>query len=171
MEKTMRTLVLIVLLAAPALAQNPTSGFTSACGSTGSFKVKVDESQHTLLPPDAGKARLYFIHDAGSNWSVGYPTIKVGVDGTWAGANHSNSYFSVSVDPGEHHLCISLQSSLVLQRVELAHLTAAADTTYYYRTRLILSRGEELLQLDPIDSDQGRYLIATFPLSVSDLKK
>jgi hypothetical protein len=29
----------------------------------------------------------------------------------------------------------------------------------------------ELLELDAIDSDQGKYLIASFPLSVSNPKK
>jgi len=167
----MSIVVLAALLTASALAQNlPTS--TTACGSgVGSFKVKLDESQHTLEQPDRGKARIYFIHDAGTNWTTGYPTVKIAVDGAWQGANHGNSYFSVSVDPGEHHVCATLQSSLVAQRVELAHLTAAADTVYYYRTRLILSRGVELLELDSIDSDQGRYLTASFPLAVSSLKK
>jgi hypothetical protein len=64
-----------------------------------------------------------------------------------------------------------LQSSLFAQRVELAHFTAEAEKVYYYRTRLVLSRSVELFELDPMDSDQGRYLVATFPLSVSSLKK
>ena len=50
--------------------------------------------------------------------------MKLAVDGAWVGANHGNSYFSVSVEPGEHHVCVTLQSSLVAQRVELAHFTA-----------------------------------------------
>ena len=80
------------------------------------------------------------------------------------GANRLNSYFSVSVDPGEHHVCVMLQSTLLAQRVELAHFTAEAGRTYYYRTRIVMSREMELLELDPLDSDQGRYLVALFPL-------
>lgn len=171
-RKTMRMVVLAIFFAASAFAQNLPASPTAACGSQiGSFKVKLDESQHTPLPPDPGKARIYFIHDAGTNWTTGYPTVKIAVDGTWAGANHGNSYFSISLDPGEHHVCATLQSSLVAQRMELAHLTAASETVYYYRTRLILSRGVELLELDSIDNDQGRYLIASFPLSVSNFRK
>lgn len=171
-EKTMRMVVLAMLFTASALAQNLPASPTAACGSEiGSFKVKLDESQHTLAPPDPGKARVYFIHDAGTRWTAGYPTVKIAVDGTWLGANHGNSYFSVSLDPGEHHVCVALQSSLVAQRMELAHFTAAAQTFYYYRTRLVLARNVELLQLDPIDSDQGKYLIASFPLAISKPKK
>jgi hypothetical protein len=68
-------------------------------------------------------------------------------------------------------VCVTLQSSLVAQRVELAHFTAEAEKVYYYRTQLVTSRSVELLELEPIDSDQGKYLIATFPLSLSQLKK
>jgi hypothetical protein len=64
-----------------------------------------------------------------------------------------------------------LQSSLLAQRVELAHFTAEEGKTYYYRTRIVMSRSVELLELEPIDSDQGKYLVALFPLSVSSPKK
>jgi hypothetical protein len=57
------------------------------------------------------------------------------------------------------------------KRVELAHFTAEAGKVYYYRTRLLWSRSLELLELNPIDSDQAKYLIATFSLSVSNPKK
>jgi hypothetical protein len=93
------------------------------------------------------------------------------MDGAWVGANHGDSWFAVSVAPGEHHLCATLQSSFVNQRMELAHLQAEAGKVYYYRTRLVMSGTVELLDFDPIDSDQGRYLIASLPLSVSHPKK
>ena len=96
------------------------------------------------------------------------------MDGAWLGANHGNSYFTVSVEPGQHHVCVTSQSSLVGQRIQLAHFTAVAEKVYYYRTRLIMTRSVELLELlelDPIDSDQGKYLIAFFPLSISSPKK
>jgi len=161
-----------MLFAVSAFAQLPSAASTAVCGpETVSFKVKLDESQHTLAQPDPGKARVYFLQDAGTSHTIGYPTVKIAMDGAWLGANHGNSYFSVSVEPGEHHVCVTLQSSLVAQRVELAHFTAEAEKVYYYRTRLVMSRSVELLELDRIDSDQGKYLIATFPLSVSSPKK
>jgi hypothetical protein len=161
-----------MLLTASALAQLAPGSFPAACGlETDHFKVKLDESQHTLVQPDPGKARVYFIHDAGTNFRTAYPTVKVAVDGTWVGANRVISYFSVSLEPGDHHVCVTLQSAFAAQRVELAHFTAAADAVYYYRTRLIMSRGIELLELEPIDSDQAKYLIASFPLAISSPKK
>jgi hypothetical protein len=167
----MKVALIALLFAASAFAQTlPAS--TAACGPENvSFKVKLDDSQHTPAQPDPGKAQVYFLQDAGTPITLGYPTVKLAIDGAWVGANHGDSYFSVSVEPGEHHVCVTLQSSLVAQRVELAHFTAEPDKVYYYRTRLILSRGVELLELSSIDGDQGRYLIATFPLSLSIPKK
>jgi hypothetical protein len=162
----------LTLLATSVFAQTPPAGSTAACGRENvSFKVKLDESQPAPAQPEPGKARVYFFHDAGTSATLGYPTVKLALDGAWVGANHGNSYFSVSVEPGEHHVCVTLQSSLVAQRVELAHFTAEADKVYYFRTRLITSRAVELLVLEPIDSDQGKYLIASSTLSVSTPKK
>jgi len=167
----MKTVALFMLFAAGTFAQVAPAG-SNACGSASvSFKVNLDNSEHAPAQPEPGKARVYFIHDAGTGSMLGYPTIKMAMDGAWVGANHGNSYFSVSVDPGEHHVCVTLQSSLVSQRVELAHFTAATDKVYFYRTRLVMSRAVELLELEPIDSDQGNYLISSFPLSVSSPKK
>jgi hypothetical protein len=168
----MTKIALVLLLAASAFGQVAPVASTAACGRDNvSFKVKLDDSQHTLTQPDAGKALVYFFHDAGTNNTLGYPTVKVGMDGAWVGAQHGNSYFSEAVEAGDHHVCIMLQSSLVAQRFELAHFTAEPGATYYYRTRLVMSRSVELLELDAIDSDQGRYLVASVPLAVSTPKK
>jgi hypothetical protein len=171
-NEVMKIAVITLLLGASAFAQAAPAGPTAACGPANvDFKVKLDQSQHMVTQPEPGKALVYFFSDAGTTATLGYPTEKLAIDGAWAGANHGNSYFSVPVDPGEHHVCVTLQSSLVAPRVELAHFTAEAARAYYYRVRLVASRSIELLELDPIDSDQGKYLIETFPLAVSTRKK
>lgn len=168
----MKIFITTLLFTASAFAQAPPAVSTAACGPQKvSFSVKLDESPHTPAQPEPGKALVYFFHDAGTSITIGYPTAKVGMDGAWAGANHGNSYFHVSVEPGEHHVCATLQSSVVARRVELAHFTAEAGKVYYYRTRLVMSRSMELLEIDPIDSDQGRYLTDFFPVAVSHPKK
>jgi hypothetical protein len=168
----MKVVVLVMVFAASAFAQSPADASTAACGPENvSFNVKLDRSQHALAKPDQGKARVYFLHDAGTGSTLGYPTVKVAMDGAWVGANHGNSYFFLSVEPGEHHVCVTLQSSLVAQRVELAHFAAEAGKVYYYRTRLVMSRSVELLELGAIDNDQGKYLVASTPLSISSPKK
>jgi hypothetical protein len=166
-------IALVAMLFAPAaFAQAPSPGVASACGPGNvSFKVKLEEAASAPAQPVAGKALVYFIHDAGSSAVIAYPTTKIGIDGEWVGADHGNSYFSTSVDAGEHHVCATLQSSLVDVRSEFAHFQAEAGKVYYYRTRLVLSRSVEILELDPIDSDEGKYLVAFYQLSVSQPKK
>lgn len=168
----MKIVLLAFLFAAAASAQNSIANPAASCGpETVGFKVKTTGAPQVPGKPEPGKALLYFFHDSETDYSLGYPTVKLGIDGAWVGANHGDSFFAVPMNPGEHHLCATLQSSIVDQRVELAHLTAEAGKIYFYRTRLVLSGTVELLELDPIDSDQGIYLIATSSLSVSRAKK
>jgi hypothetical protein len=63
-----------------------------------------------------------------------------------------------------------LQSSFVNYSEEFALLTAEPGKVYYYRTRLFLSERVTYLELNSVDSDQGRNLIASYPLSVSTPK-
>lgn len=173
-------LVLIALFVAsslPALCAQPgesADSFPAACGPANvHFKVNVDTGDHPILPPEPGKARVYFIHDAGSTDQPfpAYPTTKFAIDGSWVGADRSNSWFSISIDAGQHHICASLQTSLYQPRIELAPLSAEAGKTYYYRTRLDISRQAELLELEPINSDEARYLLTAYPMSTFTAKK
>jgi hypothetical protein len=142
-----------------------------ACGLDNvSYSVHLNDNSAPDAPSQPGKALVYFIQDGGTG-SIDYPTTRMALDGNWVGANHGDSYFAVGVDPGEHHVCATLQTSLMGQRVELAHFSAEAGKAYYFRTRLILSSSVELLEFAPIDSDQGSYLAGIFPLSESKPKK
>jgi hypothetical protein len=170
-RKTMKIALVVQLFAASALAQSPSDSLPAACGEGNvSFKVKLGDKGSLSAQPEPGKALVYFIHDAGASKFVPYPTTKFGVDGAWVGADHGNSYFAVSVAPGEHHLCATLQSSFVNYSEEFALLTAEPGKVYYYRTRLFLSERVTYLELNSVDSDQGRNLIASYPLSVSTPK-
>ena len=88
------------------------------------------------------------------------------------GADQHNSYLSVSVEPGEHHACANRQSRFAQanQMVALAHFTAEPGKVYYFRTRTFGNGSQELFDLEEIDSDQAKYLIASYPLSVSHAK-
>ncbi len=161
----MRTILAVMFLAVSAFAQEA-SVVTAACGPKVDFEVQLDKSQHTLTPPEAGKARVYFIRDYGVVACLGScGTTKFGLDGAWAGAAQHNSYFSVSVEPGEHHVCADPSTSR--QAVALAHFTAEAGMTYYFRMRSFSGQYQQLWDFEAIDSDEGKYLIATYPLSVS----
>lgn len=166
----MKVVLIALLFAAPAYAQAPPAASPAACGPNNvSFNVKLDESQHALAKPEPGKARVYFIQEKGADhFDV---TTKIGMDGIWVGANKNSSYFALSLEPGEHHVCANAQSFRG-QPVGLVHFTAEAGMVYYFNARIVY--GEEAavtLFLGSVDSDQANYLIASFPLSVSNPKK
>ena len=166
----MKTALIALLFAASAFAQEPSAGVASACGpKDGSFNVKLDESQHTLAQPEPGKARVYFIQEKAAD-ALSLAT-RIGLDGAWVGVNKNNSYFAVSVEPGEHHVCASVQSHRG-HPVGFVHFTAEAGRVYYFNARVVYGEeAEASLFLGAVDSDQAEYLIATFPLSVSNPKK
>jgi hypothetical protein len=138
----------------------------SSCGAKdASFNVTLDKSQHSLVQPEAGKARIYFIREGITG---GSGPVMFGIDGAWAGASHGSSYFSISVDPGERHICVASPYFYRVTQlaVVLAHIQTETGKTYFYRIR-----DYQELQIDPIDSDEAKYLVAFYPLSVSSPKK
>jgi hypothetical protein len=157
----MKSALIALLFAASAFAQEPSAVATAACGpKDASFDVKLDKTQHTLAQPEPGKALVYFIQENGGAAS------KIGLDGAWVGANKSSSYFAVSVEPGEHHVCADVRTPRGMPGVPmgLLHFTAEAGRVYYFDARPLYGR---YLFLGAVDSDQARYLIASYPLSVS----
>jgi hypothetical protein len=173
-RKTMRAAFVVFFAAfASASAQNSFGPLPSACGPKDvSFDVRLDKAQHPLTQPEPGKSRIYLIHDIGAFptlWAFEKP-IMLGFDGAWLGANLKDSYFSVSIDPGEHHICAATQYNRGIKLVALAHLQVEAGKTYFYRTRFNAPGAMYYLELDAIDSDEGEYLIASYPLSVSHPK-
>jgi hypothetical protein len=174
----MRLVAALLFTAACAFAQDQSAvtAAESACGPAGvHFDAKHDDSQHAIAQPETGKALVYVIQDIGVTNCLGACiTTRVGLDGTWVGANVHNSYFSFSVGAGEHHLCVNHQSHLHIfsQMVALARLTAEPGKTYYFRTRTTTGGRDPLfLDLDAIDPDQARLFIASYPLSVSHPRK
>jgi len=169
--------ILAIFTAASAIAQDQAGipAAAAACGpSSVPYQTKLDNSQHAVAQPEPGKSLVYVIQDMGVVSCLGACiTTRVGLDGAWVGANEHNSYFSFSVDPGEHHLCANRQSHfpILSQMIALAHFTAEAGKTYYFRTRTTSSRDQAYLDFDAIDSDQGRFYVAIYPLSVSHAKK
>ena len=171
----MKTLLALLLFVAPALGQtNP--GLTQAQAACGPPSVRFDAEfspSRQAAQPEPGKALVYVV---GDYWpSMIDPTIRVGLDGAWLGATRARSYIYFSVNPGEHHLCANWQSSLkrLSRLITLAHLTAGPGETYYFRVRITyFPRGEaEDFDLQPLDPDEGRYLVASYLLSKSHPKK
>ncbi len=170
----MKVVLIALLFAVPAFAQTPSSSLPAACGPEKvTFKATVDDTRQAPAQPAPGSALVYIIQDNGTLGDGNqHDTLRIGLDGAWAGAYKNNSYFAVSVGPGEHHVCANVQSNFSAgQLVVLAHFTAEAGKVYYFRTRFLngITLGyppPPYLDLDPVDNDQGKYLIASYPLSM-----
>jgi uncharacterized protein DUF2846 len=177
----MKPLIAMLLLAVASLVfgQAQSSGAASipGCGAANiEFNVKTDEKQHPAVPQDATKAHVYFLQDDAEFLSRPRPTTRFGIDGAWVGATHSSSYFYVTIDPGEHHLCASWQGfiGLVPQRREAAlHFTAEAGKNYFFRAKNVGKPDTKtpVVLLKPMDSDEGALLISQFAFSMSTPKK
>lgn len=172
----MKSVLIALLFASTAIAQNHPATAPAACGSWDiDFDVKLDASQQTPAEPESGKAKVYFIQDAGTLRNFGYPTArtKIAIDGQWVGVNEKHSYFAVSVEPGEHHVCVAEQTHTPWEKVELAHFLAEVGHVYYFRIqRSQFQNGStQYLEFHPVDSDEAKFLIASYPLSESHPKK
>lgn len=168
----MKITLLALLFTVSASAYAASRALPSACGTgKANFQVTLDNSQHTPAPAEPGKARVYFIQNLGPHNYIA--EINVGMDGAWVGTNRNNSYFSITVDAGKHLVCENVKShfSTYGRLVELADFDAKPGKVYYFRARLTFGQNQPALELDQIHSDQGKHLIASYPLSVSQLKK
>jgi hypothetical protein len=84
---------------------------------------------------------------------------------------HTNSHFSILLEPGEHHLCANWQSAHENSLgTALLHFTAEAGKAYYFRASVVSVQYVGFLDFEAIESDQGKLLLALYPFSVSHPK-
>ena len=168
--KISRIVVLLGFFAIPAFAQDPSASHPSSggCGANESqFRVATNKKEHPVAQPEAGKATVYVIEDIFNG-----PTMRVGLDGAWVGANKRKSYFFFSVDPGEHQLCTNWQSGVFKKAAErvgsAASLTTEAGKAYYFRVLVYESTGVRLERVEPAE---GQFLVSSSWFSKSRPKK
>jgi hypothetical protein len=184
----MKIAFVLILLTASAFAQDQAAVATAeaVCGpSKVKFDVKQDTTQHPTPQPETGKAVVYVVEDLGQCpdcvghskglglTDVDQALIKVGVDGAWVGAIQGSSYLFFAADPGEHHVCINWQSRLEIRSraFAMANFTAEEGKVYYLRARVFPGRDDYSFDLDLVNSDQGKFLVASSAFSVSHPKK
>ena len=167
---------LLFFFATAAFAQNTTVASTqAACGPAEvQFNAQPQKDQPPAQP-EAGKSMVYVVEvfDKAVN-EISRPTLRVGLDGNWVGADRPESYLAFAVDPGEHHLCTRWQSHLkrFSDKAAFATLTADPGKVYYFRARITEGYGSMFaLDFAPINEDEGKYLIALSAPSVSHAKK
>jgi hypothetical protein len=179
-----------ILFASYALAHAQTAAPQASCGPNETqFETRLSKPQSVSVQsksaqpasqpaPEAGKSLVYVVEvfDKAVG-QFGRPTVRVGVDGKWIGADKGNSYLSFSVDPGEHHVCTNWQSSWKRLSKEAAFTSFTADPgkTYYFRAHIIEHGGSTgasnfSLELEPLNGDEGQYLVASSAQSISSAK-
>jgi hypothetical protein len=139
-----------VLLLLPLLAVSTSRVLASelpiSCGDDKvRFDVKTQKEPLPPPPPDAGKAQFVFIEtmDKGDKYHhcVGCDaTTRVGLDGAWVGADHGDSYFTLSVDPGQHSVCANWQSitAQVDSQAGVVNVNAEAGKVYYFQIAVVV---------------------------------
>ncbi len=178
----MKNIIAIVLvLGAVAVSQDQaTVGHTrTACGPANvQFDVKTDQNHHPVAQPAPDKAVAYVVENLRAGCFLCDTTTRFGLDGAWVGANKGNSYFFFPLEPGEHHLCAEMQSEPSSSETTcLASFTAEAGKIYYFRARLTdrnnSGKGgvDWALDLEPLDGDEGQFLIASYGYSTYHQKK
>jgi hypothetical protein len=171
-------MLVVLLFAGLAFAEDKPIGtaLPPVCGAAGAkFDVKTDSGRHPASEPETGKALVYFLEDDSEFGSTPKPTTMASLDGQWVGATHGDSYFYFSVDPGEHHLCASWQTKVLLGQdlqTAAAHFVAAPGGVYYFQVK---NKGGSYRKagtsLEPLDSDEFLLLASTFSFSTSHEKK
>jgi hypothetical protein len=169
-------LVLLLLAAACAFAQDPAAiaAAESACGPKEvRFNAERDSTQHPAPQAESDKALVYVVQDIGENQCRGCALTRVGVDGSWVGANQGSSYFFFTATPGEHHVCVNWQSVLGwrAKAFGMADFTAEAGKVYYFRSKFFFEKAQYSFDLAPINSDQGKYMVALSAYCVSNPRK
>lgn len=144
----MKPRLVVLLLCASLLAAVQARAKTilpDACGDDSiKFDVDTQANQPAPAPPPAGKAQIVFIESYEKNMPVigGAPVVRFGMDGAWVGANKGDSYFTMTIDPGVHHLCASWQTvsgRMKKNSVGMDSFTAEAGKIYYYQFKFRLS--------------------------------
>jgi hypothetical protein len=173
MKRGLSALVLCACLACAGRVRATT--LPDSCGADNvNFDVKTEKSQAGPAGPAEGKAQIIFIENESQMIGLGmYATVRFGMDGAWVGANHGQSYFALTVDPGVHHLCASWQSSLrsVKKNVDLTSFTAEPGHVYYFAAQVtVASRDNMIFGLSQLNEDEGKYRVKESKLSTSKPK-
>ena len=168
--KSLGVVLLFGLFTTPVFAQDPLAS-NGGCGpDEGQYDVSTSKSRPTAQP-EPGRALVYVIEDIERG-----PTMRVGLDGSWIGANKGKSYFFFPVDPGDHQLCTKWQSNVFKKTAErigsATALKAEAGKVYYFRIQVYeRSERDSTVKLEPVEPAEGQFLVSSSWFSTSRLKK
>jgi len=182
--KAITVSVLMSLLITSA-TQAAAATLPPSCGDSKiKFDVKTQKDAPPPAGPDAGKAQLVFVEtmDKGDKYHhclACDATTRVAVDGTWIGADHGDSYFTFSIDPGAHSVCVNWQSisSGESRQFGTLDVNAEAGNVYYFQIAVVVHEEKNPqfsvynMMLAPLPPDSGNALVQNSALSSWTLKK
>ncbi len=166
--------VLVVLFVSPIFAQTPPPDrLQPSCGKKDiQFEVQIAKTRtDTNVAPD--KAQVYVVETSERAFLTDMRkiTIRIGLDGEWVGAVKGNhTYISFPVTSGEHHLCAERQSvqASMARQAGFTSFTAQPGKRFYLRAQFTEHSG---VNLEPIDRDEGQFLILSSRLAIPRPKK
>jgi hypothetical protein len=146
------------------------------------FDVKLQKDPPAPSDPAPGKAQIVFIETSKKPAAIGCMGrcnnfTRFGVDGAWVGATKDNSYFTLSVDPGVHHLCAVLG-----KEVDAEALTVEVGKVYYFQANYNAEgtqygnarhpdyQIEKNVDFSLLTEDQGKYRVKVSDLSTATPK-
>jgi len=172
--KTYRFLSAVLTLGFAATAYASTT-LPDSCGSDKvKFDIEKTKSDGTLPPVSEGKSRIVFIDTVlwtGVHIGGGGNTTRFGIDGTWVGATSGNSYFTIEIAPGEHHLCSAEQGVFSAKKdtVNMTSFTAEAGKTYFFEYKVNMQAAYKAnlktASLSAVDGDEGKYRLKSLQIS------
>ena len=109
---------------------------------------------------------------------MGYDFSRIRPHGAWVGATKGDSYFTVTVDPGEHNLCASMQSAPTRMKktfTQMASITAEAGKVYYFEAAVKMTGAMDAstatFSFAQLPEADGKYRIKAWKLATSKPKK
>jgi hypothetical protein len=174
MFKGTLTLTIVLFLALSSVAQTiPTVAPPSAgCGPAKvKFNVSFNPNEHALRQPAPGQGLVYVVEVfQRPPGEMGTPTIRVGVNGKWIGANHGTSYLSFPVEAGENHLCVNWQSRQrqLSDQHAVTNFVAEGGKTYFFKVEVTKREGNVWsYDMQQIGLEEAKSFMAAAPLSIS----
>ena len=111
-------------------------------------------------PPD--KALIIVVRPA---WVGTAVQTKLAADGNWIGANKGKSYFTFTLDPGDHYLCSKAENRSTLK------LSVEAGKTYFVQQKVEMGMLKARNKIVQLDAAEGKKALEKCELSISEVKK
>ncbi|HYE73657.1 MAG TPA: DUF2846 domain-containing protein [Blastocatellia bacterium] len=134
-----------------------------ACGTSEvNFNHKSVSSPPPNLEAPPDKALVIVVRPAWVGMAV---QTKLAADGNWIGTNKGKSYFTFTLDPGDHYLCSKAENRSTLK------LSVEAGKTYFVQQKVEMGLLKARNKIVQLDAAEGKKALEKCDLSISEVKK